>query len=154
MKDLDSEFRALDLIEPPLLGDEIAHRAASSGLREPPLAPPGRRVVAAIVAFTIFALAAFGLWRVFARVGADIRPGDNPLASIPSGWTQLPQPPEVHGGAAWVWTGDELLTWGGALDDPKRGYPLTSSGYSFDPRDYSWAPLPDAPTALSNAHAV
>ena len=61
--------------------------------------------------------------------------GSSPLADIPAGWTELPEPPEVRVGAAYVWTGSEVLAWGGCES-------TATCGYSFDPEARDWEPLP------------
>ena len=77
------------------------------------------------------------------------RPGpEQEVASateFPEGWTELPLPPEVRDGAALVWTGQELIAWGGC--DPARPedcYP-TLDGFAFDPTTRTWRQMPSAP---------
>jgi Kelch motif len=64
------------------------------------------------------------------------------FAGFDAGWTELPPPPEVRDGAALVWTGRELIVWGGC--DSARCYP-TDDGYAFDPSTRTWNPIPPAP---------
>ncbi|HSO53867.1 MAG TPA: hypothetical protein VL330_14190 [Actinomycetes bacterium] len=64
-------------------------------------------------------------------------------------WRTLPpmtaRPPGQaarRSGQAVVWTGQELLVWGGLSRDPFR---TRADGAAYDPRTGRWAPLPDAP---------
>jgi hypothetical protein len=77
----------------------------------------------------------------------------DPWAGYAAGWTKLPLPPEVRPGAANVWTGQEVMTWGGAAP-PRKHYEPTADGYSFDPRTGTWSPIPSAPVASKYAHGV
>jgi hypothetical protein len=71
-----------------------------------------------------------------------------PGVEFSEGWTELPLPPEVRDGAAFAWTGGELLAWGGC--DPARldedCYP-TDDGFAFDPSTRTWSWIPPAPGA-------
>jgi hypothetical protein len=51
-----------------------------------------------------------------------------------------------------VWTGSEVLAWGGCGGEVTDGCGLTDMGYAFDPEARAWRPLPsiDAPSS-SNA---
>jgi hypothetical protein len=64
------------------------------------------------------------------------------FAGFEAGWTELPPPPEVRDGAAPVWTGRELIVWGGC--DSARCYP-TDDGFAFDPSARIWKRIPPAP---------
>lgn len=83
----------------------------------------------------------------------DVRPAEapSPLAGIPKGWTELPEPPDPRPGAAFVWTGSELLAWGGCEGD--RCTPA-ATGSSFDPATRTWEPMPPAPAGGANIDGV
>lgn len=157
MNDLDRVFRSLDEIPTTDLSRSIEHRAVTgsdleelSTTRKPP-----RRLVAAVVAFAVFGAAAFFAWQVLQPLQMKPTPGDSipssPWASYSQGWTELPSPPVVHQGAALVWTGAELLYWGG-FDEGTNA--LTASGYAFDPTNGTWAPLPEPPLVLGDPTGV
>ncbi len=76
------------------------------------------------------------------------------------GWTVLPAT-EFDGrlGAAVVWTGEQLIVWGGEVAAaglrPDRGWPTTNAGGSYDPGTGLWVSLPPAPlSARSDASAL
>lgn len=67
-------------------------------------------------------------------------------------WNPLPgTPPPPRAAAAAVWTGQELIVWGGQADPP---WPF--DGARFDPATGAWTPLPSAPAlaARRNPGAV
>lgn len=121
---------------------------------EPPSAPsPGRRGAAILIAIAVFAAAAVFAWTTFSqrvREGGPPTPAARPgsptgvdLSSLPEGWTELPAPPEIRGGAAQAWTGSELLVWGGntGLDEST----VVASGLVFDATEMTWHPIAPAP---------
>ena len=120
--------------------------------------PREHRVVAVLMVIAIFGAAGAFAWRAFDAV-RDVDPvraaspnvSSDPWDGYPEGWTELPAPPEARQGAAFVWTGTELLLWGGydATTDS-----MTSDGYSFDPSTDGWRTLSPAPSALANARSV
>ena len=65
-------------------------------------------------------------------------------------WTVLPAS-EFDGrlGAAVVWTGEQLIVWGGEVATegfrPDRGWPTTNEGGIYDPGTGLWVSLPPAP---------
>ena len=83
-------------------------------------------------------------------------PGSSPpLASsvrpvfdgLPSGWTDLPAPPEVRSRAALVWTGEGLLGWGGYVFTGSGHKPPRADGFAFDARARSWEQMAASPLA-------
>jgi hypothetical protein len=76
------------------------------------------------------------------------------LATIPVGWTKLPRPPEVRAGAAFVWTGSELVAWGGCASRTGDACVPTADGFAFDPANRSWGRIPEAPLAATSADAI
>jgi N-acetylneuraminic acid mutarotase len=60
----------------------------------------------------------------------------------PQGWRTLPVPPlAARDDAAAVWTGHQLLVWGGGTYNA----PPASDGAAYDPASHSWTMLPTAP---------
>ena len=57
-------------------------------------------------------------------------------------WTRLPSPPQARTGVALAWTGNELVSLGGAV--PGVG-PPARDGYAFEPRTGRWSHIPAAP---------
>jgi hypothetical protein len=152
MTDLQKRFRALKdagIPDPWEVWDD-AERRARGRTRSP---VPWARLAAAAVALAVAATGLVVAIVVF-RDGAPrvSRPADT-LSGIPEGWTELPAPPEdLHDGAAFVWTGSEVLAWGGCQGEAPAGCGQRERGYAFDPVDRTWRPLPpiDAPSS-SNA---
>lgn len=72
-----------------------------------------------------------------------VGPG-TPAALATCGWSELPPAPiEGREPAAVVWTGRELLVWGGASQWRRdRGY---ADGAAYDPRRGTWRRIPAAP---------
>jgi hypothetical protein len=119
---------------------------------------PSRRLVAAVVAFAVFAAAGVFAWHALrplaARHPVSHSPATDPWAELGSEWTELPAPPEVREGAAYVWAGDELLAWGGVSPGTPSGNDPTLDGFAFDPVTMSWSKMPPAPLAGKYARAV
>jgi N-acetylneuraminic acid mutarotase len=120
----------------------------------------GRRLIAALVAFAVFAGA--GVWAWFVLSGRITEPAPHrsvaatdPLDAIPKGWTKLPEPPVVHSGSAAVWAGTEVIEWGGSTYDRETDTTTYSAGgYGFDPVEGKWHRIPDAPSGRAGAIAV
>lgn len=112
---VDRRFGVLDNVDPTDLRPEIERRMAEPAPRPIPAGPsPWRRVAAVAVAVTVFAAAAAFAWEVFERAHRE-EPATtpDPWSWAPERWTELPLPPEVRDNAALVWTGKELVYWGG-----------------------------------------
>jgi hypothetical protein len=74
-------------------------------------------------------------------------------SGLEAGWTELPAPPYDAACAASVWTGSELLYWGG--DDSCHEGPVRNEGAAFDPATRTWRALPPSPLdGRSSATAV
>jgi len=113
--------------------------------------------------FTVPRIAAVGgLLAVVATVGvvawharspAQPRPGPaDPWAAYTHRWTRLASPPQARTGVALAWTGNELVSLGGAV--PGTGRPARD-GYAFDPRTGLWSHIPPAPgPGRTNGYAV
>lgn len=151
MPDLDDLLSTLDRIAVPNLWSRIG--ATTPERWEPPSRVPRRgRIGAAIVAFAVFAAAGSLLVRSFRQASSDesMRPAD-PWATYATGWTQLPEPALPASGSGWVWTGTEIIRWGGVLESEERPTP---SGWSFDPESRTWSAIPDAPEGRHEPQVV
>jgi hypothetical protein len=67
-----------------------------------------------------------------------------------SRWHETPPPPRTLAGATAVWTGDELLLWGGAYG----AEPLPRDGAAFDPAADRWRTIPPAPIGGRTEHVA
>ena len=67
------------------------------------------------------------------------------LDELPVGWSELPPPPEVRSRGATVWTGEDLLVWGGYVFDGSGDKPEQANGYVFEGRAESWDELAATP---------
>jgi hypothetical protein len=150
MSELKERFSLADRIESPDLWNEARRRAitpAATTLSVSWQPDRRKRAVAALVAFAVFAGAAVFAWNLS---HPELAPTPQPepavdLASeLPTGWSELPAPPEVRSDAATAWTGSELLVWGGyeyvgGNEDPG------ADGFAFDAAVQRWEPLPPSP---------
>jgi hypothetical protein len=60
------------------------------------------------------------------------------------GWRQLPAMPYARSGHVTVWTGSQLIVWGG--ENGRAGKPAAPpNGVAFDPVSNSWTELPKSP---------
>src|SRR5436190_21415546 len=57
-------------------------------------------------------------------------------------WTPLPQGPAPRVGHAAVWTGRQMVMWGGQM---VQGAKYRSDGEIFEPASHRWSQIPDAP---------
>jgi hypothetical protein len=99
---------------------------------------------AAVALVALVSLAAAGLL-VWARVGGDQRVGvtTQGRAGRP-GWRELPAGPlEARSGEVSVWTGRQLIVWGGAsLGSPSSGF---ADGARYDTQTRRWHRIPASP---------
>jgi hypothetical protein len=104
------------------------------------------RTAVGLVALSLFMAAACGGGRDEpARPKADATP-------IPPGWSTLPSPPFYRFRGTAVWTGSELVYWGGESD---FGDEVHRDGAAFDPASGTWRRLAPGPlSARSGAAAV
>jgi hypothetical protein len=113
-----------------------------------------RALIAAVLAALIVLVAGLTVLRFMstdAPSPQDSLVGASQTTELAEGWTELPLPPEVRSGAAHVWTGTELLAWGGCAPEVEDDCKPTADGYSFDPGTGTWHALPEAPIASSGA---
>ena len=60
----------------------------------------------------------------------------------PDSWTrELPQGPPAKRGQSMVWTGSELIVWGGTIASPPSSGLWTNAGFSYDPVCDAWRPI-------------
>jgi hypothetical protein len=107
-------------------------------------------------------LAAAALWLI--RDGADDlavehRPviGEDAAAVVQAGgaWRPVPDGPlGSRAGAAAVWTGSELVVWGGLEPVGPDMLEERADGAAYDPRRQRWQALPDAPLTARRGAAV
>lgn len=77
---------------------------------------------------------------------------DSPWQDVRAGWSRLPTPPILRARAAAVWTGREVLMWGG---DTELGSTHHAGGAAYDPSAKEWSNLPPSPlTPRSSPAAV
>jgi len=136
----------------PARGGAPPRAPARGGGPPPPPAdwPPaaGRRLATAAVALAVFATAVVFAWDL-SHPDRRVVPGPATAVDLASelqeGWSEMPAPPQVRSGAATVWTGSQLLVWGGyeftgsGDEDPDHG------GFVFDGATRTWEALPDSP---------
>jgi hypothetical protein len=97
-----------------------------------------RPLLLAAAVLVVLAAAASAVW-VLQRGGEDARPpviSTVPHPELPDGWQTLDSGPLVpREGAAVVWTGDELVVWGGASTETGRAH---RDGAAYDPATGDW----------------
>lgn len=112
-------------------------------------------MTAIVIAFAVFVAAAVFAWATLServQEGAPSTPtpatSGSPtgveLSSFPEGWTELPAPPDIRSGAAQVWTGSQLLIWGGSSGWSDE-QPPERDGMAFDASSNTWIAIPPAP---------
>jgi N-acetylneuraminic acid mutarotase len=148
MTNLEDEFRTFDRLDAPDLWPDVERRR--SGSIQAHHRPS--RLIAAVLAFTVAAVGVGIVIRAFGG-GTAISPSPafDPLAAIAVGWTRLPEAPETTQGSALLWTGTELLSWGGYRESDKS---YVANGFAFDPSTQTWSSIPSAPAGRSGTHAV
>jgi hypothetical protein len=82
-------------------------------------------------------------------------PGELPSpdsSSVNDGWERLdPGPLAPRDGHSVVWTGDEMIVWGGRVPE---SVPVYSDGAAYDPDTSEWRMLPDAPISGRADHVA
>src|SRR3954452_940607 len=159
MRDLGELFRALDEVPAPDVQERARSRTAHADVPMPSLGNVrARRIGTIAVALLVFLAPAFYVWqgtRSHTPVASVSPTVADPLSSISKGWTELPNPPQGAGGTASVWTGTELISWGGYVSDTTtEKYTYLATGSAFDPSSDTWTPIPAAPEARSDATAI
>ncbi len=108
-----------------------------------------RRLVAAVVAIVVFGAAAAFAWQVFERARPSARAvafpsgtSDGPWVGVPDGWTELSAPSATIRGGTLVWTGAELILWGGTEDEELSA---SAKAFAYDPAMGTWSELPAPP---------
>ena len=156
MNDAKHQLRPLDKIDPPDVWKDASSRRPGPEDVGPVLGPTlPRRVVAGVLAFVIFGAAGAFAWQAFRgeeHPNEQARPAG--WSQYSAGWTRLPEPSqrESPSGSGWVWTGTELIGWGGSTYNEDS--PVLSSGQRFDPSTGAWRPLPEAPEGRSDMQTI
>jgi hypothetical protein len=81
--------------------------------------------------------------------------GETPLWRNDPGagrWTEASSPPRLLEGATAVWTGEELLLWGGEYDPRTEAHPR--GGLAYDPVADRWRRIPPAPIRGRTSHVA
>ncbi len=159
MRDLDELFGTLDEVPAPDVHEHGRSRLAHVDQPMPPFGnAPARRLGTIAVALLVFLVPALYVWqgaRSHTPVASVSPTVADLLSSISKGWTELPLPPQPANATASVWTGTELIRWGGYVSDPtteKDTY--LGTGFAFDPSSNTWSPIPAAPEARSDATPI
>lgn len=83
----------------------------------------------------------------------SVSPSDE--ATRGEGWRKLPDAPiSPRSGEAAVWTGREVIIWGGATRDATLRSSELSDGAAYDPAESTWRSIVDAPIRGSSYEAV
>lgn len=159
MNDLDRRFEALDSLTSTDLAEEIDRRAA---LPEPAPLPERahRRIAAGLIAAALFTAVSVLAWSAFRPIddpspvgrspepSPSLDPSSSPIADawrgVKEGTTQLSPPPTIRDGDVRVWTGAQLIVWGGnksRAGDP----PHANDGWALDARTRDWAEIEASP---------
>jgi hypothetical protein len=158
MMNLDRRLGSLDELPAPDLSGEIERRVrapAGPSVSDRSLGwEGGRRLGITLLALALFVAAVSFLWSAF-NTDRGEQPADtataDPWAWAPEGWSELPPVPAHRDGSAWVWTGRQLLVWGGYDEENEVD---VAEGFAFDPEPKAWTSLPPAPVARTGASAV
>jgi hypothetical protein len=149
---LVADRNAGQVLRPGQVGKASAARLAGGRVRSLPPDPVLDRVATAATAWTGRELLVWGGMDTDRRVHADGAAFD-PAAGR---WRPLPPAPQAQqlgrlGGEA-VWTGRELLVWGGAApadEEARAGGPMRpGDGLAYDPAGRAWRRLPAPPRTL------
>jgi hypothetical protein len=78
------------------------------------------------------------------RAPSHQRTGQSAAGLARGRWSALPRAPIApRGGASVIWTGHQLIVWGGA--SASHGQALQANGAAYDPSAGRWRPLPAGP---------
>lgn len=150
MPDLRDRFALADRLDTPDLWLNAVARARQIEDRREPGSNSlsvGRRLVAAAVALLVFVGAGVFVWEAFSDQGTPpatytLQPSVDPWGSLAPGLNEFPPLPSTRYGSAHVWTGTELVVWGGAQDD---GAVRFDDGFTIDPAQRRWTAMPTSP---------
>lgn len=125
-------------------GEAVEATVPPADVREPRNRRP---LLLAAAALVLVACTAAGVWALRSNDGAD---DDGPVVDttevppVEAGWQTLdPGPLEPREGAAVVWTGEELVVWGGAASETTGEQ--YADGATFDPGSGEWRRMAAAP---------
>jgi len=148
MGELKEQLRLIDQLQAPDLWEDARSRTPRA-IELPDRAGAGRRLVVIVVSFSLFAVAGVGVWQGFRPTPGGTSRTESPapevsdaLASLPEGWTELQAPPDYRCCAAVVWTGREVIVWGGNLGFSDVA---AAGGYRFDPFSGESSTVAEAP---------
>jgi hypothetical protein len=113
----------------------------------PPLRRPWTSVLVAAVVLAVVLAGTALVLRDSPENRVITSAGETPVLS--GGTTERLAPSGLAGrsGAASVWTGKEVLIWGGSATDPTSGTRTLADGAALDPSSGRWRPIPPAPIA-------
>lgn len=134
-----------DVTPPTRLPERIAVRVGRAEARR-------RAIRAGTAVSVVIVLMAAAIVAVDRR---DDRPVVADASARPFRWERLPDPPlSDRVGAATVWTGSEVLMWGGrtGLSSSRAG--LQDDGAAYDPATRQWRMLAPAPIGPRSGHAA
>ena len=104
-----------------------------------------RRLRAGVVALLAAAVPVLVVARMDARtIPHPSTSNPNPWSNFAPGLQSIPPLPQDRIGVSAVWTGEELVVWGGAVRDGAQAF---NDGFAFDPEASAWEPLPASPLA-------
>jgi hypothetical protein len=156
---LERTLADLDLLEVRDLRDDILRRieapARPGGSFRP--GPRPRRLATIGVALVISVAAAALVWRAFHPTDAHRVPAVSPTSTVQTwsgigdGWTGLDPPPEILESSVQVWTGRELILWGGNEGD---GQNHSNTGYAFDSGTLTWRTIAPSPLGTRSFSAA
>ncbi len=119
-----------------------------------------RRIQMSSLAVSVVAILATSFAMLRPLIGQRPEPTPNSapshpdaFASLPDGWTTLAPPPEVRAVSAQVWTGSQLIVWGGSVFYGYGNETPEADGFLFDAREDAWRPLAASPLAPSHSPA-
>jgi hypothetical protein len=150
---LNRTVQGLDLGEPPSAGYFSSRRQRRRRTRWGVLSAAGTVVV---VVAAVSLVSHLGGGRHLASPpsphptgrGASVEATARALAS--AAWSQLPAAPITgRSGGVGVWTGRQMIVWGGAADNK-----LKRDGASYDPATRTWVMLPISPLSARTAMAT
>ena len=147
MTDIKIRLAQVDHLDPPSdLWEASTTRVPGPDRPLPSGVQTGWRKAAVIaVAFGVFGAAVLFAWSVLdvePEPPTPPAPASDPFESLPAGWTELPEPPEIRCCSAHAWTGTELLIWGGHVGFSDESL---DTGWRYDAEAGEWRPMPASP---------
>jgi hypothetical protein len=70
-------------------------------------------------------------------------------------WSSIPKAPlEPRGDHVAVWTGTQMIVWGGGIESPRTGMRSFADGAAYDPTARRWSRLPPSPLEARILHTA